>query len=149
MIVVHINICWNCKPFAWTPGPGVFLYFCCGCVCVEQKLCAGETSSLVLWGCCRVSCLISCCCDGWYHEIQLNAAHSKGTSANQRPRFLPAACLGNREPLFPQIRKTQSATQPLPISDIWHMCSDCLVLQGSFPCDYFPLNSRFVHLKLH
>lgn len=73
--------------------------------------------------------------------MQLNAAHSKGTSANQRARFLPAASLGNRGPLFPKIRKTQSATQPLPISDIWHMCSDCLALQGSFPCDCFLLNS--------
>lgn len=41
--------------------------------------------------------------------MQLNTAHSKGTSANQSPRFLPAASLGNRGPLFPKIRKTQCA----------------------------------------
>lgn len=103
---------------------------------------------LFLWGCCCVSCFISCCSEGWYHEMQLNAAHSEGARANQRARFLPAASLGNRGPLFPKIRKTQSAAQPLPISDIWHMCSDCLVLQASFPCDCFLLNSEFVRLKL-
>lgn len=105
-------------------------------------------SCLFLWGCCCVSCFISCCSEGWYHEMQLNAAHSEGARANQRARFLPAASLGNRGPLFPKIRKTQSAAQPLPISDIWHMCSDCLVLQASFPCDCFLLNSEFVRSKL-
>lgn len=58
-------------------------------------------------------------------------------------RFLPAVSRENRGPLFLKIRKTQSVTQPLPISDILHMCSDCLALPGSLPYDCFLLNSLF------
>lgn len=65
-------------------------------------------------------------------------------------RFLPAVSRGNRGPLFFKIRKTQTVTQPLPLPLpflTFDMCSDCLVLLGSLPCDCFLLNLIFNHLK--
>lgn len=45
--------------------------------------------------------------------MPLNTARCKGTSANQSPRFLPAASLGNRGPLFPQNKKNTECAECL------------------------------------
>lgn len=116
----------------------MFLYTC---VLGAEAVC-WLRSVWFYWAAAVCPVLLAARATGDIMKCSWNAAHGKWSCANQRARFLPAASPGNRGPLFPKIRKTQGATQPLPISDIWHMCSDCLALQRSFPCDCFLLQFK-------